>query len=121
MRTKDAAAIEENHAAMREIYQLCPQLKDRFEQAQNKQQIDKLLEAGKQYQQAFDHWAHVQADIEKARQVIGEAAAKGQQECEAVAKARKQKLAGPATETNRAADGKALAAEMARPTRPAAW
>ena len=32
MHTKDAATIEENHAAMREIQQLCPQLKDRCKQ-----------------------------------------------------------------------------------------
>ena len=114
MHSKDPAAIDENHAAMREISQLGPQLKDRFERADLKRQIDKLIEAGKQYQQAFDHWVHIQADVDAARKVISEAAATGLHECEAVAQDRKQKLAGRLQKPIERADGKDLAQEMAR-------
>ena len=40
--TKAAALIDENHAAMKDIYQLCSELKERFDSEENKLQMQVL-------------------------------------------------------------------------------
>ena len=113
MNTKADAAIEANHAAMKEIYDLCPQLRDRCQQAENRQQAENLLQSSKEYQKAFDHWVHIQGTIEQAQAVIAEAAQEGQQKCDAVSQDQKRKLAAMLKKGTGSLDAKEFAAQMA--------
>ena len=113
MHSKDPAALEENRAGMKEIYNLCPKLKERFQTDADRRQTDELVQAGQAYQKAFEHWAFIQMDIEKAQGVIATAAQKGQDECDALAESCKKKVAGMLAKGLDKLDTKAFAGETA--------
>ncbi|NUQ65024.1 MAG: methyl-accepting chemotaxis protein [Pirellulales bacterium] len=113
MSTKASAALDGNHQAMNEIYELCSQLRDRFQETEKRQQVEALLQSGKDYQKAFDHWVHVQGNIDNAQGVIAEAAQKGREECDAVAQDQKRNLADLLEAGADKLDVKAFSAQMA--------
>jgi methyl-accepting chemotaxis protein len=113
MRTKAATAIDENHSAMKKIYELCGQLRDRFKDEAGQRRVNDALQVGKDYEKAFDHWIHVQGSIEKAQARIAAAAKKGQDECDAMARSQKEKIADLLKRGGQSSGGAAFAAEMA--------
>jgi hypothetical protein len=113
MHSKDPAALEENRAAMKEIYDLCPKLKERFQKDADKSQTDELVQAGQAYQKAFEHWAFIQADIEKAQAVIAAAAQKGEDACDALTESCKKNVADMLAKGLDKLDSKVFAKKLA--------
>ncbi len=113
MGTKASATIDENHSAMKKIYDLCRQLKARFKDEAGQRRMDGVSQMGKDYETAFDHWVHVQGSIEKAQARIAVAAKKGQDECEAMAQSQKEKMAELIKNGGQSSGGAAFATEMA--------